>query len=249
MANDLVKACPPTEASEDHDEQALSWWAYFEKIVSRMKYHGPVWRNLAKNAEDAAVEVILRGGQRLSKYSTEEDRDRCLPTMVSNALTDFARKEAKIRRREVSNEAAIGAVPAVDDVETLASRTECAQFLERELKDLPDDRKKIYALRQDGYSWLEIAEQVNCTEASARQSYSRLTRDKLDVWCSSLSESDKQLAMLCRKKRTWQEISETLGRSISDIKKTYYRLTEMALQKRYEQTKAAAELTGKELKP
>lgn len=111
-------------------------------------------------ANDAAQEAFMR---LLEHPMPEEEAKRWLFTVATNAIRDRARKQST-RRRLVPKVKQLAERPPQPD--EAAERSEAVRIVRATLEKIPERDRQLLLLREEGFSYKEIAEAVGVAPGS-----------------------------------------------------------------------------------
>jgi len=121
-------------------------------------------------AQDAAQDALVGALNGLDRFRGAASFRTWLIRIAINAARTVGRR--KTRRREVSLEVVAGDAAAGEDADTLAARHDEASRAAAMLQRLPEKQRLAVSLRvNQGLSYKEIGEALDCTEGAARVNY------------------------------------------------------------------------------
>ena len=121
-------------------------------------------------AQDAAQDAMMNAIRALHRFRGESSFRTWLLRIAVNSARSVGRR--KTRRREVSIEVVVETPIDAPDAASLAARHDEASRANRVLAQLPEKQRMAVTLRtQQGLSYQEIGQLLDCTEGAARVNY------------------------------------------------------------------------------
>lgn len=122
-------------------------------------------------AQDIVYDVFLQLWELKSKIYEIKSIEAYLVTMTRNKIIDYLRKAASEERLKQALWESIEASRG-KDMYIEHDRKESKEILYRAINNLPSQRKLIYNLRIEGYSYQEIADKLNISQHTVKNQVS-----------------------------------------------------------------------------
>lgn len=135
------------------------------EVVDSMDVTQSVWLNFFVRATAGGMDV-----------ETPEQLAALLGTMVRNKVVDHVRHHTAAKRdaRRTENQS-FGSAPVADDATTPSTKAERHDLLAEFERQLPEEDRRILALRQEGRRWEEIGETLGENADALRKRFQRNT--------------------------------------------------------------------------